>query len=150
MELNFYQIDDVYTKSMAPLLLKILEEGKKVIIFCQDEAKMQEVDKGLWQFSKTKFVPHVTNLEKDIEELSSWQRQPVIISNEEENKNDADHLVLIDRPSPDFIKKFSRIFYFYDSQMLDEAKKLHQENSGNTTKIKSYKKEAGKWVEFEL
>lgn len=150
MELSFYQIDDVYTKSMAPLLLKILEEEKKVVIFCQDETKMQEIDKGLWQFSKTKFVPHATNLEKDIEELSSWQRQPVIISNEEENKNNADHLVLIDQPSPDFIKKFSRIFYFYDSQMIDEARKLHQQNAGSATKIKSYKKESGKWAEFGL
>jgi DNA polymerase III subunit chi len=150
MELNFYQIDDVYTKSMAPLLLKILEEGKKAVIYCKDEARMQEIDKGLWQFSKTKFVPHVTNLEKDVEGLSSWGRQPIIISNEEENKNNADQLVLIDQPSSDFIKKFSRVFYFYDSQMLDAVKKFKQDNSKNSSKVKSYKKEAGKWIEFDL
>ncbi len=145
-EVNFYQIDDVYTKSIAPLLLKILDEKKKALIFCSDANKMTEIDKGLWQFSKTKFVPHVTNKEKDIEEISSWDRQPIVICDEEDNKNGADYLVLIDEPSQDFIAKFNRVFYFYNDEQIDEAKKFAKDFDA----VKSYKKSDGKWVSGKI
>ena len=149
-EINFYQIDDVYHKSIAPLLIKTLDEGKKAFLFCSDEDRLAEIDKGLWQFSKTKFVPHVTNKETDIEELSSWDRQPIVISDEEDNKNGADYLVLINEPSSDFIKKFNRIFYFYTDEQIDEAKKFAKNFTKDGQKVKSFKKSDGKWASFEI
>ena len=149
-EINFYQIDDVYAKSIAPLLIKAMDEGKKSFIFCSDEVKLAEIDKVLWQFSKTKFVPHVTNKETDIEEISSWERQPILLSDEEDNKNKADYLVLIDEPSSDFIAKFSRVFYFYTDEQIDEAKKFAAKFNEGNSKLKSYKKLDDKWQEFKL
>ncbi len=149
-EINFYQIDDVYTKSIAPLLMKAMDEGKKSFIFCSDKARLEEIDKGLWQFSKTKFVPHVTNKEADIEELSSWDRQPILISDEEDNKNSADYLVLIDEPSLDFVGKFNRVFYFYNDEQLLKAKNFAKNFKKDSQKVKSFKKSDGKWASFEL
>ena len=59
MEINFYQVDDIAYKAMAPLLIKVLEEDKKAFILCQNQDQMQEIDNGLWQFSKTKRPLHV-------------------------------------------------------------------------------------------
>lgn len=148
-EINFYQIDDVIVKSMAPLLLKVLDEKKKALIFSKDQAKIKEIDDRLWQFSKTKFVPHATIFEKDIEDLSTWSRQPVLISNEEENKNEADYLILTEDSSSEFIEKFSRSFYFYDSMMLENVKKFAK-NIAKDFSVKSYKKIDGKWQNFAL
>lgn len=144
-EVSFYQIDDLIVKSMAPLILKMLEDEKKAIIFCQDKAKIEEINNGLWQFSKTKFVPHATIHENDIDH----KRQPILISDQENNINQADYLILTEESSLEFIKKFSRIFYFYDSMALDQAKKLKNKLSADFN-IKSYKKIKQKWQNFEL
>ena len=149
-EINFYQIDDVYAKSIAPLLIKAMDEGKKSFVFCSDSEKLAEIDKVLWQFSKTKFVPHVTNKETDIEEVSSWERQPILLSDEEDNKNKADYLVLIDEPSQEFIAKFSRVFYFYTDEDVAKAKKFAKNFAKDGQKVKSFKKSDGKWQEVKL
>ncbi len=144
-EINFYQIDDVIVKSMAPLLLKILEEKKNTLIYAKEPAKMAEIDGGLWQFSKTKFVAHATNIENDID----LKIQPFLITNEEKNENNSQYLVLTENCSLDFLINFSRIFYFYDSMTTDNVKKF-KNSLGDSFQAKSYKKIAGKWEEFSL
>ncbi len=148
-EINFYQIDDVVTKSLAPLLIKVLEDKKKALIFCADKAKIKEIDDSLWTFGKNRFIAHLTIFEKDIEQISNWKRQPILLSNEEENKNDADYLVIIDEPSNAFVSSFKRVFYFYDSSAIENVKKFAKK-MGEDFKIKSYKKIDTKWQESVL
>jgi hypothetical protein len=74
------------------------------------------------------------------------ERQPILITNREENSNKADYLVFLDAPSDVFIKEFARVFYFFEEAELENAKK-------NAKKIKptnSYKKEDGKWIKNSL
>ncbi len=139
-EINLYQIDDAMAKTMAPLLIKILEEKKKAFIYCPNKAKIKEIDDGLWVFGKVRFIAHTTIFEKDIEEISSWKRQPVLISDEEENKNEASYLVLTSACSDNFIKNFERVFYFYEE---GEAAKI-KEFAKKFAKVNSYKKVDGK------
>jgi hypothetical protein len=65
----------------------------------------------------------------------------VLISDEEENKNEASYLVLTSACSDNFIKNFERVFYFYEegeaAKVKDFAKKF--------AKVNSYKKVDGKW-----
>jgi DNA polymerase IIIc chi subunit len=131
-EINFYQVDEAIGKSIAPLLLKILSEKKKVLIFCREQAQIDEVDGALWNYGRNKFIPHASIFDKEFEP----KRQPVLLTNKEENLNSADYLVFLDQPSESFISKFSRVFYFF-------------EEGKNKAKIKptnAYKKDAGKWV----
>jgi DNA polymerase IIIc chi subunit len=133
-EINFYQFDEELIKSLAPLLLKVLEEKKKVLVFCRDEKKIGEIDNSLWSYGRTKFIPHITNFDKGF----SFERQPILISNKEENLNKADYLVFLDEPSEIFISSFSRAFHFYNSEK--PLAKIKPKNS--------YKKEDGKWVKI--
>jgi DNA polymerase IIIc chi subunit len=131
-EINFYQVDESIIKAMAPLLIKVLDEKKKALVFCGSEILVKEMDASLWSYGRNKFIPHITVFDADFEML----RQPILITNKEENLNKADYLVFLDQPSEAFISSFSRVFHFYEPGKL-------------TTKLKptnSYKKQDGKWV----
>lgn len=134
-EINFYQVDETIIKSLAPLLLKVLEEKKKALVFCENAAQIKEIDSSLWSYGRNKFIPHVTN--SDHKEFK-MERQPILITDKEENLNKADYLVFLSEPSEDFISKFSRVFYFFEEGRC--AAKIKP--------TKSYKKESGKWVKI--
>ena len=130
-EVNFYQTDESVAKSIAPLLLKIIGEKKRVFIFCQNKLQIQEIDSALWHYGRNKFIPHSTIFDNEFDP----KRQPVFISDKEDNLNSADFLLFIDQPSEAFIKKFSRVFYFFE-----EGK-----NSATIKSANFYKKVNGKW-----
>lgn len=144
-EINFYQIDDVITKSLAPLLIKITDEKKKALVYCSDAAKFKEIDDSLWSYGKYKFIAHATLADKDIVEFG-MARQPIFLINREENINEADYLVLVNEASEAFISKFARVFYFYEAQNIAAVKKFAQQFK----KVNSYKKIDAKWVKDNL
>jgi len=133
-EVNFYQVDEGIIKALAPLLIKILEEKKKVLVFCRSENLMKEIDNSLWSYGRNKFIPHVTISDREFE----MKRQPILITNKEENTNHADYLVFLDEPDEAFISKFSRVFYFYEPGKF----------AAKTEPTNSYKKVDGKWVKL--
>ena len=144
-EINIYQIDDVITKSIAPLLIKVSEEKKKALIFCPQDAKLKEIDDSLWTYGRNKFIAHATLADKELQKFG-WQRQPAFLINREENINEADYLILTDDASEGFIAGFARVFYFYESGDLEKVKKF----SKKFKKVNSYKKADGKWVKEGL
>ncbi len=146
MEINFYQFDETLTKSVAPLILKILEEKKKALIFSRDSLRIKEVDDGLWSYGKNKFIPHITIFDQDF----ILERQPILISDREENSNQADYLILTEKVSEEFAKKFSRIFYFFNALGVEEAKKTAASYKKIASKFNSYKKEDAKWVKADI
>jgi DNA polymerase-3 subunit chi len=130
-EINFYQVDETITKSLAPLLIKVLEEKKKALVFCANQNQIKEIDDSLWSYGRNKFIPHITISDKNF----VMERQPILITDKEENSNEADYLVFLSEPSEAFISKFPRVFHFFEGK--------------SSTKIKptnSYKKVDGKWV----
>lgn len=131
-EINFYQVDETIIKSLAPLLIKVLDEKKKALVFCADQKQIAEIDASLWTYGRSKFIPHVTISDKEFK----MKRQPILITDKEENTNEADYLVFLSEPSEVFISKFARVFYFYEEGKF--AAKVKAKNS--------YKKELGKWV----
>jgi DNA polymerase IIIc chi subunit len=152
IEVNFYQIENIIetpiAKTMAPLLLKILEEKKKTLIYSKEIALIKAIDNELWNFGRNKFIPHVTVFDQGFVAL----KQPIFITNEENNHNEADYLLLLDEASKDFVSKFSRIFYFYDLSKIQAAKKAATSYKPIATDFNCYKKDSasGKWVKFEL
>ena len=113
-EINFYQVDETIIKALAPLLIKVLEEKKRAIIFCSNPNQIKEIDASLWSYGRNKFIPHVLNSDKDFD----LKRQPIVITDCEKNENDANYLVFINDVSADFAKNFSRVFYFFEEGSL--------------------------------
>lgn len=141
MQINFYQTNDILHKSIAPILLKILEEKKRALIFCTNAELLEQIDAGLWSFSKTKFVPHGTKNDEFKEE-----DQPILITADPENKNNSDYLIILDKAEDDFIKSFEKTFYFFGEHNLKESKKLWKEYKEKAANLNFYKKEKDKWV----
>jgi DNA polymerase IIIc chi subunit len=142
LEVNFYRCDETIVKSVAPLLLKVLDENKKTLVIVGSESQIKETDDSLWSYGKNKFIPHVTIFDKDFD----FKRQPIVISNKEENINDAEYLVFTTEVSPSFLKNFSRSFYFYDLLNAELAKDLANKYKPIASKFESYGKVDGKWV----
>lgn len=141
-EINFYQVDETIIKSLAPLLLKVLEEKKKALIFCVNQSQVQEIDAALWSYGRNKFIPHVTIFDRDF----IFERQPILITDKEENLNKADYLVFLGDISADFAVSFSRIFHFFEPHNSEFAKILAKKLQPLAGKFNFYKKEDGKWV----
>lgn len=141
-EINFYQVSEEIVKAIAPLMIKMLKDEKKVFIYTKSHDRISELDRVLWSYGRNTFIPHITIFEKDLD----FKRQPIVISNEEENVNEADYLVFLDEPSADFIAKFSRVFYFFLEGDVAIARKTIK-------KIKPtnlYKKLSDKWIRVDL
>jgi DNA polymerase IIIc chi subunit len=150
IEISFYQCDETIAKSVAPLLLKVLDENKKALIVAEDQIQIKEIDASLWSYGKNKFIPHITIYDKEFAKDFDLKRQPIMISDKEENINEADYLVLTKEVSEGFLSKFSRVFYFYDPLNLDVAKKLAKKYKAKASKFESYKKENGKWIKDSI
>jgi DNA polymerase IIIc chi subunit len=145
MEINFYQVDDIIYKFMAPLLIKVLDEDKKALIYCQDEKQVEEIDGGLWQFSKTKFIPHGTKTTK-LEPV----KQPIFITDQLINANQAEYLIMLDEAEEKFLNEFGKIFYFFSSGNVADARKLWAKYKKQSFVLNFYKKEDGAWVKVDL
>jgi len=145
-EVNFYQYDEELIKSLAPLLIKILDEKKNAIIFCGDEKKMAAIDASLWSYGRNKFIPHVLTSDKGFD----MTRQPAIITNCEENPNNSQHLILTDEVSVKYAKSFARSFFFFDHEVFAMAKKYATNLKENGGKISLYKKSEGKWIKADF
>ncbi len=145
MEINFYQVDDILYKSIAPLLIKVLDENKKALIFCQDEKQITEINDGLWSFSKTKFVPHGTKADKIEHSL-----QPIFITDTQENYNQAGYLIMLLEVEEIFLKQFDKIFYFFGSGNIADARKLWAKYKKQSFALNFYKKDESGWVKVDL
>lgn len=152
-EFNFYLVPNLIengiAKAIAPLLLKILEENKKILIYSKDTTLINSLDNGLWSFGKNKFIPHITIFDQEFERQNiPLTKQPIVITNEEKNSNQADYLVLLDQADTKFVSNFPRIFYFSDASNNDLAKKIKTDYQEITENFNCYKKDptSQKWV----
>ena len=141
MHINFYQTNDILHKSIAPILMKILEEKKRALIFCPNDELLKQIDDGLWSFSKTKFIPHGTNQDKIKQE-----NQPILISKTAENNNNSNYLIMLEKVEDDFVSKFEKVFYFFGDHNLQESKNLWRDYKAKSANLNFYKKDKDKWV----
>jgi DNA polymerase IIIc chi subunit len=106
---------------------------------------IQKLDLGLWNFSKTKFLPHITD--QDDFELES---QPILLTQREENLNKANFLLIFSEKSEEFMSNFDRIFYFFGPNDLSEARKFWKESKEKSYNLNFYKKEKEGWKKQDI
>jgi len=141
MNINFYQTDEIIHKSIASILSKILEDNKRALIFCQNQELLNQINDGLWSFSKTKFIPH-GKIDDEVES----QKQPILLTSKLENNNNSDYLIMLEKADDEFIKKFEKSFYFFNDNNLKESKDLWRYYKNKSADLKFYKREKDKWV----
>ncbi len=115
MEIAFYHLTKTDVESaLPPLLNKVLTAGKRVVIRCADEARLQMLDAALWTKGKNFFLPHGT-ANDDVPPV----RQPIFLTTEDVNPNQAEILLVSGDVQVAEDAAYERVLDMFDGQ--DEA-----------------------------
>ena len=108
-DISFYHLIKRSMENVLPKLLeKTLEAGGRAVIFASSEEKVTEIDDLLWTYNPNSWLPHGTN------KHGFTSEQPVLITSENDNANDASYLFLIDGIRLEQINGYKRIFDLFD------------------------------------
>ena len=142
MELNFYHVmNGNLVPSVAKLLEKVYDSGKKSVFFSPLEDRVKIVDKTLWTFSKNAFIPHGDK------SLGFSELQSVYLTSEIENPNKATVLVMTD----DFDYKswnqdFERVIcIFEDDNSAEVAQSMFSDLKNQGENVKYWKQSQKGW-----
>ena len=142
MELNFYHVmSGNLVPSVAKLLEKVYDSGKKSVFFSPLEDRVKIVDKTLWTFSKNAFIPHGDK------SLGFSELQSVYLTSEIENPNKATVLVMTD----DFDYKswnqnFERVIcIFEDEDSAEIAQSMFSDLKNQGENVKYWKQSQKGW-----
>src|SRR5690348_1449501 len=118
-EVLFYHLERRSLDDALPgLIEKTLERGWKAIVKTESAERAEAIDNLLWTYNERSFLPHAQAGDGEA------SRQPVLITLEDGNPNDANVLFLVGgaEPSGEVIgsqSPFSRVVLMFDGR--DEA-----------------------------
>lgn len=113
-QIGFYHLTTSPLERALPRLLsKILEAGHRIVVMAGSSDRVEWLNDLLWTFSPDSWLPHGSRRDGTAAE------HPVWLTDNEENPNNADILVLIDGVSPQQVAVFSRCLVLFDG--MDET-----------------------------
>lgn len=119
-EIRFYHLERSRLEDALPLLLqKSLASGRRAVVRTGSPERTEMLNQHLWTFDPGSFLPHGSRKDGDA------ALQPVWLTEEEENPNDADVLFLCDGMSCEKLEAFSLICTVFDGndpELLDMAR----------------------------
>lgn len=90
-EIRFYHLQNQSEGQVLPSLLSIAyERGHRIVVKCKDEQTVNALNDHLWTFRPDSFLPH------GAKKNGRAAQQPIWITAEDENPNEADVLILCD------------------------------------------------------
>ncbi len=114
--IDFYHLQKQSLEDVLPKLLqKAYETGKKIKLLVGTAERVDFINSFLWTYDDESFLPHGTK--KD----GFSHTQPIYISAENDNPNNAEYLFLVDGATTDIdeLKNFERVFNIFDGNSDD-------------------------------
>jgi DNA polymerase-3 subunit chi len=102
-EIDFYSGGGDRLHTACRLVATAVRKGFKVLIYAPDMASAEQIDKLLWTFSATDFIPHCQAGDK-LAEVT-----PVILSDSGKNPPHDDVLLNLSSENPAFFSRFRRL-----------------------------------------
>lgn len=88
-DIRFYHMEQsTLDQALPAITLKAFQSGKRVIIKAPDAKEVKRLDNLLWTSNPNVFLPHGADGDK------SAARQPVFVTDKDENANEAEILIL--------------------------------------------------------
>ena len=88
-EVRFYHLEQQSLEQVLPALLsKALENGHRILVKTPDDHMAERLNDYLWTYNPNSFLPHGSKKDGHAE------LQPIWLTSEDENPNDADVLIL--------------------------------------------------------
>ena len=113
-EVWFYHLEQTTLDQALPELLeKTLAKGWRALVRSPLRDRLEALDRRLWTYREDSFLPHGLDLEPEA------RRQPVLLSQGEDNPNGAQVLFLIDGAAAQDFSGFARCVDLFDGR--DEA-----------------------------
>lgn len=106
-ELWFYHLErSELERALPPLLEKCLQRGWRALVRAGSPERVEQLDSAIWTFRDDSFIPHAAE--------GDPARQPVWLTTEMGNANNAQALFLIDGAEPGDIAGFERACLLFD------------------------------------
>lgn len=113
-EIGFYHLRNLTLDRALPQLLeKAFAGGYRVVLIAGSAERVDHLNALLWTYGDAAFLPHGSV--KD----GNAAQQPIWLTVDDENPNDADMLVLVDGASSRQIERYKRVLDIFDGN--DEA-----------------------------
>ena len=108
-ELWFYHLEKSdLERALPPLLEKCLQRGWRALVRAGSPERVDQLDSAIWTFREDSFVPHGRE--------GDPAKQPVWLTVEAGNPNDAQALFLVDDAEPGDISAFERACLIFDGR----------------------------------
>jgi DNA polymerase-3 subunit chi len=112
-EIDFYSGGGDRLRTACRLVAKAVQKGCKVMVYSSDMSMIEQLDKMLWTFSATDFIPHC-RAEDKLSEIT-----PVILSHTAQRLPHDDVLLNLDMENPSFFSRFHRLIEIAGSTAED-------------------------------
>jgi DNA polymerase-3 subunit chi len=110
-DVSFYHLTrSTLDQTLPRLLEKALQGGARCLVMVGNHARVEPLSAHLWTYDPASFLPHGTRRDGDAE------RQPVWLTDEDENPNQATMLFLIDGAKSNNVGKYQRCFELFDGR----------------------------------
>ncbi len=109
---DFYHLQKTPLEQVLPKLCeKAYSSGNKIKVLLGVEERIEFINTLLWTYNEESFLPHGSKKDGFIEE------QPIFISSQTKNENNANLLILADNAYPDlsFLTNFERVLNIFDA-----------------------------------
>jgi DNA polymerase III subunit chi len=119
-EVLFYHLERQPLEKVLPTLVeKTYERGWRAVIQAGSKERVEALDTLLWTYKEEGFLPHGTRQDGDAAE------QPVYLTTEPENPNQATVRFLVDGAEAGELKDYERVVFIFDGhdpEALGEAR----------------------------
>ena len=144
-EVLFYHLTESKLEDALPALLeKSVERGWKVVVQTNDEARRDMLDAHLWTFRDESFLPHGTDA------APMAEAQPVLLTTESENANNATVRFMVDGAAPPPLDAYERVVFMfdgYDQSQLEGARAEWKRLKGEGHALTYWQQSPeGRWV----
>ena len=143
MLVDFYHLASAPLERVLPQICeKVLGAGERLLVVAEPHL-LDRIDTQLWAYARDAFLPHGRS-------DGPWpEAQPILLSADLEAINGAANVALADGEWRDAALGFARIFYFFDSAHLDQARSSWRALKDRPEAERRYWKqdERGKWVQ---
>ncbi|MDR3325967.1 MAG: DNA polymerase III subunit chi [Rhodospirillaceae bacterium] len=109
--IGFYNLKKTtLERALLQLLKKILQMNERVVIMTGSKERVDFLDQLLWTSDANSWIPHGTSCDEEID------CQPIYLTDEDENPNNATILLLIDGAVSCKLMDFSRCLILFDGK----------------------------------
>jgi DNA polymerase-3 subunit chi len=108
-DIGFYHLQRMPLERALPKLLeKVLQQGLRAVVIAGSEERVEALNTTLWTYEQDSFLPHGSARD------GNAAAQPIWLTAEDENPNDASVLVLTDGTDSPQLDRYARCVLMFD------------------------------------